>query len=191
MGNNMIRIEVENLSDVQRIFIEADKKLQRSAVSAVNATAKQVKEQLFVLPIVLGTGLAAELVKSRIRIKNATIDNPEATLTPSSYGIAVSQYRYMPERVGERATVARIRIQWIDGLKTAAGFINPRGKLAMPLRSRNHKKKKLDPPQEALGPSIASAFKQLSDDELRRKASDMLREKFQRFIERNYIESGS
>ena len=178
----MIRLEVENLNEVQRALVAENKRLQAVAIRAINQAARDIKDQLLVLPIALATGLPGDLLKRAIRQNNAKASNPEATLVPSSAGVLVTKYRYLAEPTGADRTRSRIKVAWVDGLKTAAGFINQLGPEGLPWRTRSSKGK--IPPQLAIGPSVAAAFKQIADEQLRREGAAILEARFKKFIER-------
>jgi hypothetical protein len=179
----MIRLDVDNLSDVQRAIVAENKRLQAAAIRAINQAARDIKERLLVLPIALATGIPGDDLKRAIRQNNAKASNPEATLVPSSAGVLVTKYRYFPERTGADRTRSRIKVAWVDGLKTAAGFINELGPQGLPWRTRSSKGKIA--PELAIGPSVAAAFKQMVDEDLRRDGAAILEARFKKYIERN------
>lgn len=178
----MIRLDVENLNEVQLAMVKESKRLQIAAIRAINQAARDIKERLLVLPIALATGIPGDHLKGAIRQNNAKASNPEATLVPSSAGVLVTKYRYFPERTGADRTRSRIKVAWVDGLKTAAGFINELGPQGLPWRTKSHKG--AIPPELAIGPSVAAAFKQIADEDLRREGAAILEARFKKFIER-------
>lgn len=114
-------------------------------------------------------------------VKKATAKFENARINFSGAGIPVREYRYSMRRITD--TRAQILVAWVGGgTKVAAGFINPLGKSKMPLSSRSQKaarggkvytyrKRKMT---EALGPSLATAYLALPENEVAAQASTVL-----------------
>lgn len=163
----------------------------------LNTTATQARAQVYVRPL-LSAFPKRKFLNDRMKIKRANRDRMNARIIPSSSGVVVTQYRSWSFEV-INATRARIFVFGLNGKKVAAGFVNPSSPGRMPLSSRSERARNITSRsknlqiksyryalqlQEAMGPSIAYWFKQLTDSGAIRWTNIFMRQEFERRIRR-------
>ena len=161
----MIRVEIGGLQQASQRLSRVERAVLRGVYNAINRSGTAGRKEA-VARISTATGISKKTVRaSFFRPKRAGFKRSTYFSGASSAGIPINEYRYTMERVGygRNKTRARIRVGWVTGgEKIAAGFINPFGRRRLGLRTRGKDGKRLltpDTPAEALGPSIAAAFK--------------------------------
>lgn len=155
-------VYIEGADRLQSLIGALDKEVKRAEVNAVNAMATLARKEI-AQEIGSDTGISSTYVRRSMRISRGSQRLPVARVVPSSAGVPVNEYRYRA-RATSVPTRAQILVGFVGGEKVAAGFINPLSRHKLPLRSRSHKAK-LPKPEIAYGPSIASAFKLLINDD--------------------------
>jgi hypothetical protein len=135
-------------------------------------------------------------------IKRANTRRLNARVIPSSSGVEVTSYKSWSFEVID-ATRARIFVIGPKGRKMAAGFVNPSSRSKFPLATRSQRartSRKFAPQitsyrynwglSEALGPSIAFWFKQLTTSNSIRWVNTFLQQEFERRIRREIAKYG-
>jgi hypothetical protein len=161
----------------------------------LNSTATQARSKLYVAPMLGAFGNRRFLNKSMV-VKRANTRRMNARVIPSSSGVGVTSYKSWSFEPID-ATRARIFVIGPNGRKMAAGFVNPssRGKFPLATRSQRARTSRKFAPQitsyrygwrpgEALGPSIAFWFKQLTTSNSIRWVNTFLQQEFERRIRR-------
>ncbi len=131
------------------------------------------------------TGISRSVVLRNMALKRANPRYPDARINFSGSGVLVRDYRYRSRVVDARHNRAQIVLDWVGGTKVAAGFINPRGRKKTPLSTRSSRTTSRGKTYtynrgrlvDALGPSIASAFKALPEDQVQQQAQARLAER--------------
>lgn len=161
----------------------------------LNSTATQARAKLYVAPMLGAFGSRRFLNRSMV-VKRANTRRLNARVIPSSSGVEVTNYKsWSYEAIN--ATRARIFVIGPGGRKIAAGFVNPssRSKLPLATRSQRARTSRKALPQitsyrynwglsEALAPSIAYWFKQLTSSNSIRWVNTFLQQEFERRIRR-------
>lgn len=171
-----VGIRVVGLEQARARLEAAGRKVEPVLRGALNTTATKGRSERYVKP--LGKSIAGPRVRKALRIKRANSRRLESRIIPSSSGVLVVNYRtWGYEQLS--ATRARIWVRGPNGRKVAAGFVNPSSSRKLPLATRSgrerkvHAKTKLPSirqyryeyrvPEDALGPSTAYWFKQLTN----------------------------
>lgn len=176
-----LRVHITGLTEALADLRATQDEIEKTSVRVVNTAASSIRRKLLVSAMSAKTGIDAKLLTNRIHIRRATAGRAEAIIAPSSAGIEVTHYDWHYTPVPGSLTRAQIKVKWITGIKTAAGFVNPHGKQKLPLRTRTDGGKPYKP-QAALGPSAAAQFKVLVDSDVRQAAQDILRREFEKAI---------
>jgi hypothetical protein len=153
-----VKIVFEGVERAQHLFGLTEREALKAAVSAVNATAAEVRKEML-NETQQATGINMRALQQRSRIRRASTRRAYAEVLASAEGIPVKEYRYRALSTAI-PTRAKIMVDFIGGQKMAAGFINPRSQYKLPLRSKNHSGQ-LRAPEPAWGFSLASAFSRL------------------------------
>ena len=167
---------------------------ERMQINAVNRTGRWVKRVLLVEPLSKATGIKTKILNDRIQLRNATKATPAASIVPSSRGIAARSFRHRAAPVQGSKVRARVMVDWLEGEKVAAGFINPLSTRKLPLATRSVRERKVkkgarnphikqyrynyQTPKNAQGPSAAAMFKVAVTQAMRDQAADKLAEEF-------------
>ncbi|AQZ96558.1 hypothetical protein ACFSB1_10725 [Halopseudomonas phragmitis] len=152
---------------------------------ALNTTATSARRERYTKP--LRVALPSRRLNRRLVIKRARRGRMDARIIPSSSGIAVTEYSRWGFDPIDR-TRARVWVMGPSGKKIAAGFVNPSGRRQAPLGTRSEKRgaKRTYTYQRALGealaPSAAFWFKQLSGGATVRWVNGFLQREFERRI---------
>lgn len=161
----------------------------------LNTTATQARAKLYVAPM-LGAFGSRRFLNKKMIVKRANTRRMNARVIPSSSGIEVTSYKSWSYEAID-AVRARIFVIGPNGRKMAAGFVNPSSRSKFPLATRSERartsRKRL--PEitsyryrwrlgEALGPSIAYWFKQLTTSNSIRWVNSFLQQEFERRIRR-------
>lgn len=170
-------VRSDGFDSVLRNLDLLDEDIRRSGRSAVNKTLTAIRKKL-VNEIHRDTGINKRYLRTRLKVRRAGLRRRSGYVVPSSASVPVAEYRGVTlESVSP--TRARIYVPWVGGgRKLAAGFVNPRGKMRVPLRSRSHKGR-LRSPEPALGPSVAAAVSELFDDDFRAEVQHVLAANFE------------
>lgn len=167
----------------------------RMEVNALNRAGRWIARVLLVEPISKATGIRKTILADRISLRQASTGLPVARIVPSSHGIPARCYRHRAEPVDSSGVRARILVDWIEGEKVAAGFINPASTRRLPLATRSVRERNLKKPakhnphikqyrynyvvpQDAMGPSAAALFRAIDGPGLRTQAADKVVEEF-------------
>lgn len=150
--------------------------LEPAMRGALNATATRVRRERYVQP--LNKSLKGKLVRSSMRIKRARRGMMNARIIPSSSGVPVTRYASWGYDPIDK-TRARLWVRAPNGRKIAAGFVNPASVAKRPWRTRGLTRRTAGSLPEALGPSVAYWFRQLSDRETVRWTNSFLQQEFE------------
>ena len=167
----------------------------RIEVNALNRAGTWIRRYLLVEPLSKATGIRRAILNDRIALRRASTNLPAARIVPSSHGIPARCYKHRADPVDGSGTRARIMVDWIEGEKVAAGFINPASTRRLPLATRSVRERnlkgrpKLNPhikeyrynyvvPQNAMGPSAAALFRVVDTATLHSDAADRVAYEF-------------
>ncbi|GEM_PF-2837750 len=174
-------VTTTGLTEIIRQLDELGRQGDTIARSAASAAARQLRDNYIVQALAGATGISTAIVRKAAAVKKATPKYEAARINFSGSGIPVREYNYRARRT-RHPTRAQILVDWIGGgEKVAAGFINPLG-TGVPLSTRNqragrngktytYRKGKMT---EALGPSLATAYLALPENEVATRAADAL-----------------
>ena len=171
------------LTGLEDILIQLDRIGKEGDEIAREASTKAATllRQNYLVSMIRGeVGISRNVIMRYTKLKKATAKYEHARINFSGAGVPVSEYNYRQQRVSE--TRARIIIDWVGGEKVAAGFINPKGKKAAPLSSRNQRTTKNGKtytykntrPEEALGLSIATLYQALPSGDIEKEAVKLM-----------------
>lgn len=167
----------------------------RMEINAVNRAARWARRVLLIEPMAKATGIRKVILGDRIALRVATTTVPAASIVPASHGIPARCYRHRAEAVDGSGTRARIVVDWWQGEKIGAGFINPASKRRLPLATRSVRERKLKKParlnphikqyryeyavpRDALGPSAAALMQVVVDDRVHEQVAEKVAEEF-------------
>jgi hypothetical protein len=187
MANNII---VSGLNETINMLDSLSKGADQLTRQASTEAANDLRDTWLIGEISGGTGIGRGVIRKNARITRASVKWPGAKIYFSSAGIPVEEYRYSRKGAGANAARSQILVDWITGgQKVAAGFINQFGKRQMPLSTRNEKRKggktytynKEEYGQEqmtaAMGPSLATAYLDLPENEVQNQAQVRLNDR--------------
>lgn len=176
-----------------------EKRFERIQINSTNRAARWVKRVLLVEPFSEATGVRRVIFNDRIRINLANRNVPEASIVPSSDSIPARCYRHRADPVDGSKVSARVLVDWWQGEKIAAGFINPSSDRKLPLATRSVRARKLTArskrphikeyryeywtPEDANGPSAAALFRVAVDNSSREQAADRLAFEFNKDLD--------
>ncbi|WP_312957326.1 hypothetical protein [Stutzerimonas nitrititolerans] len=176
-----------------------EKRFERIQINSTNRAARWVKRVLLVEPFSEATGVRRVIFNDRIRINLANRNVPEASIVPSSASIPARCYRHRADPVDGSKVSARVLVDWWQGEKIAAGFINPSSDRKLPLATRSVRARKLTArskrphikeyryeywtPEDANGPSAAALFRVAVDNSTREQAADRLAFEFNKDLD--------
>ena len=176
----MNNVEIEGLENAKAQILALAAGMEKAGAQALNAAAREAKTRLLEPLLNSKAGLLDKtLIARRLFINTATASRLESGVKSGSWGITVPAYRYTLKRSAV-PTRAQVMIQWVNGLKVAAGFINPRGARQAPLRTRSQRGQYIYPTQRpvtALGPSAAAIFKVVVNEQIKQQAAELLTQK--------------
>lgn len=157
----MIEMEIRGAKQVINALRAVPKEIQRAKINALNQTAtatrKAIAQELSQVTGIKRGGKGG--AQQRMKIKRAKRRYPNARIIPSSSGVEMPFYRKVTaEPVSGSPTVARALIPWFGGRKVVAGFINPAHDPNKVLRTITPKGL-MQKPEEAIGPSVAAAWR--------------------------------
>jgi hypothetical protein len=157
----------------------------------LNTGATATRTERYVKPL-RGTIKPAQARKA-LRVKRANSRRLNSRIIPSSSGVPITNYQSWGFDPID-ATRARIWVKGPNGKKVAAGFVNPssRGKLPLANMSSRARNKSTGskaysykvPLGEAMAPSVAYWFKQLSGNQTIRWTNIFLQKEFEKRIRR-------
>lgn len=194
-----IQVSLHGLEMAKARLAEVSRKVEPVARGALNTTATKVRAERYVKPLMGSMGRRAWL-NAKIKVKRANSRRFESRLIPSSSGVDVSNYKsWGYDTISP--TRARIWVRGPRGQKVAAGFVNPRGDLRRPLSTRSERARNLKRPgrnrsphvrsyryemglTNAMAPSVAFWFKQLTSTQTIRWTNTFLQQEFERRIKR-------
>ena len=176
-----------------------EKRFERIQINSTNRAARWVKRVLLVEPFSEATGVRRVIFNDRIRFNLANRNVPEASIVPSSASIPARCYRHRADPVDGSKVSARVLVDWWQGEKIAAGFINPSSDRKLPLATRSVRARKLTArskrphikeyryeywtPEDANGPSAAALFRVAVDNSTREQAADRLAFEFNKDLD--------
>lgn len=176
-----------------------EKRFERIQINSTNRAARWVKRVLLVEPFSEATGVRRVIFNDRIRINLANRNVPEASIVPSSASIPARCYRHRADPVDGSKVSARVLVDWWQGEKIAAGFINPSSDRKLPLATRSVRARQLTArskrphikeyryeywtPEDANGPSAAALFRVAVDNSTREQAADRLAFEFNKDLD--------
>ncbi|WP_313315287.1 hypothetical protein [Stutzerimonas nitrititolerans] len=176
-----------------------EKRFERIQINSTNRASRWVKRVLLVEPFSEATGVRRVIFNDRIRINLANRNVPEASIVPSSASIPARCYRHRADPVDGSKVSARVLVDWWQGEKIAAGFINPSSDRKLPLATRSVRARKLTArskrphikeyryeywtPEDANGPSAAALFRVAVDNSTREQAADRLAFEFNKDLD--------
>lgn len=165
-----LRVRVVGVEQATKRLAEINKSVDPVLRGALNTTATKTRAEQYAKPLknVIKSGGGQPLINSRLKVKRANRRFMNSRIIPSGAGIEATAYRnwgYNP--------VDKTRGQiWVGGVggarKLAAGFVNPSSKKKLPWQTRSEKRtanktysygREI---QEALAPSTAYWFKQMT-----------------------------
>ena len=168
------KVKVVGVEQAQKRLEAQAEKIDPGVRGALNTTATHTRAEMYVKP--MATALTGKKTRSRMVIKRANSRWIQSRIIPSSSGVEVLEYRRWGYDPIEK-TRGRIWVRGPSGRKVAAGFVNPSGRKKKPLITKSEKARNLKRPpkfdqrksylykkplQDALGPSVAYWFKQLT-----------------------------
>lgn len=185
----MLAIQVQGLELAKRRLEEAGRKIDPVLRGALNTTATKSRQNYYTKA--LSPAIGGPRTRRAIRVKRARRGLMNARLIPSAAGIPVPYYKgwwFEPINL----TRARVWVRGPDGMKVAAGFVNPSSKNQLPLATRSAKakrgggeyRKNYKQLQLALGPSAAYWFRKLTTAKTVRFVNADLQREFERRIVR-------
>lgn len=175
-----VGVKLQGTSFARAQLATVNRKVDPVLRGALNTTATSTRREEYATPLLKAFRTRAFL-NAKLKIKRARSRRMEARIIPSSSGIRVSAYRgWSYEAIS--ATRARVFVTGPNGKKLAAGFVNPSSAGKKPLYNQSRRGKYVYSRrlQEAIGPSIAYWFKQLSTAQLRRRTGAFLQREFER-----------
>lgn len=165
------------LNQLDALGKEGDKIAREAATRA----ATLLRQNFLVGLISEQTGISRSVIMRYTYIKRATPKYEHARINFSGAGVEVGEYRYQIKKLD--ATRAQILVDWLGGMKVAAGFVNPSSKSKKPLRTRSQKTLKSGKGYtyetalgNALGPSLATAYLAIPSQAIDREAQKFLGE---------------
>lgn len=170
----------ESINTLEQLGAQGNSVANRAA-----SQAAQLVRDNYLVPVLAGaTGISSAIVRQHTGVKRASNKYPAARVNFSGAGIPVREYQFTRRVVNARNNRAQIIVRWIGGRdKVAAGFINPGGR-GVPLSTRNEKRQgaktyryRLGVLTEAMGPSLATAYQALPDNDVNRQADAYLSER--------------
>lgn len=188
MANNNVIVSGldETISMLDSLGKGADALTRQASTEAAN----DLRDTWIISELSGKTGISRGVIRKNARIARASAKWPGAKIYFSSAGIPVEEYNYTRKTAGINATRSQILVDWVTGgKKVAAGFINQYGKRKMPLSTRNEKRKggktysynKDEYGQEqrsaAMGPSLATAYLDLPQNEVQNQAQVRLNDR--------------
>lgn len=176
-----MKVELSGLDAVLNQLHKLGKEGDKIAREAATRAATLVRQNFLVGLISEQTGISRSVIMRYTYIKRATPKYEHARINFSGAGIEVGEYRYQIKKLD--ATRARILVDWLGGMKIAAGFVNPSSKNKHPLRTRSHKTSRSGKGysyetglSKALGPSLATAYLAIPSQAIDREAQKFLGE---------------
>lgn len=179
----------------QARLAEMGKKIDPVLRGALNTTATKTRAVRYVKP--LSRSIKGVRVRRAMRVKRANTRRMESRVIPSSSGIRVLEYAGWGFDPID-ATRARIWVRSPSGRKVAAGFVNPASLKKLPLSTRSSKttargktytyKRVLS---DALGPSAAYWFKQLTGADTVRWVNTFLQQEVEKRIRKELAKANS
>lgn len=185
-----VSVSAYSVTAASRQLRESGRKIDPVLRGALNTTATKTRAEQYVRP--LRTTVRGKRLRQSLVIKRANRRWMQSRIIPSSAGIKVSEYSkwgYDPID----ATRARIWVMGPNGRKIAAGFVNPSSAGKKPLRTRSEARQRSRTYTystgltEALGPSAAYWFRQLSDGQTVRWVNRFLQQEFERRVRRELL----
>lgn len=193
-----LSVKVVGLDMARARLAEQGRKVDPVLRGALNTTATKGRTERYVKP--LSGSLKGANVRRALKVKRANSRRMNARIIPSSSGVDVIDYRSWGFD-SINATRARIWVRGPDGRKVAAGFVNPSSSGKRPLATRSDKARNFKQPERnktpgitryryelgltnAMGPSVAYWFKQLSSSATVRWINIFLQQEFERRIKR-------
>lgn len=201
-GGLRIGITPQGFDAAKKQLEAVGRKIDPVLRGALDTTASEARKRKYT-PVIAPMFKNRSFVNKRIVIKrvNARKGRFDARLIPSSSGVEVTDYR----RWGAQpisATRARILVGVFRGQKVAAGFINPASAGRRPLATRSSATRNIISRggnftyrygagprglMEAMGPSVAWFFKQLTDSQTVGWVNRTLQAEFQRRMRRELL----
>lgn len=194
-----MEVSLPHFEDGPAAFGIDEKLFERIQINSTNRAARWVKRVLLVEPFSEATGVRRVIFNDRIRINLANRNVPEASIVPSSASIPARCYRHRAAPVDGSKVSARVLVDWWQGEKIAAGFINPSSDRKLPLATRSVRARKLTArskrphikeyryeyrtPEDANGPSAAALFRVAVDNGTREQAADRLAFEFNKDLD--------
>jgi len=181
-----VSVRALGYADAQRRLRNAGRRLEPVLRGTLNTTATKTRAERFVRP--MKSTIKGKRLRQALKIKRANTRRTQSRIIPSSSGVLISDYAKWGYDAID-ATRGRIWVTGPNGKKVAAGFVNPSSAGRKPLITRTSKRgrsrtytygKKL---QEAMGPSAAYWFKQLSDRATINWTNAFLQKEFKRRVE--------
>lgn len=178
---------------------EAGKKVGPVLRGALNTTATKTRAEMYVKP--MATTLTGKKTRSLMVIKRANSRWMQSRIIPSSAGVEVLEYRSWGYDPIDK-TRGRIWVRGPSGRKVAAGFVNPSGRKKKPLITKSEKARNLKRPpkfdqrksylynkplQDALGPSVAYWFKQLTTQRTINWVNAYLQQEFNKRLQKELL----
>jgi hypothetical protein len=177
----------ETMRQLEALGAKADNVVRQAATEA----ATDLRDTWLLREVSGKTGISRAFVRRQARVTRASKKYVGARIFFSSAGIPVEEYNHSRRNAGANSSRSQILVDWVTGgQKVAAGFINQHGKRQQPLSTRNEKRKgqktytygkgKMT---DAMGPSLAAAYLDLPEHEVRRQAEVRLTERLSYYLE--------
>lgn len=172
------RVRIDGLERAVKQFEGLGRKMDPVMRGTLNTTATQSRSKQF-MPKLQKVIPNKAFLRKRLVVKRAGRNRNDSRLIPSSSGIPL---HYFADWVALRVapTRAKIFVRGINGRRLAAGFINPSSKKQLPLRTRGFRGANGNVYKEALGPSLAAFFRQVTNADSYRWINQFLQAEFER-----------
>lgn len=175
-------VSLHGMDGIKGMFDALPDELRKAGRNAINKTLRRQRATV-ANTIAAQTGLPKPVVTQAFRLSLAKANLLQGRLVASTAGIPITLY------TGWRATPVthnawRVEVPWVQGgMKVAAGFVNPNYDPARPLSTRLRKGKGKGKPADALGPSVAAAFKTMNDESLHTLVRGQLLDEYAKSIQ--------
>lgn len=185
----MSAVTVTGLNDILNQLNNIGRDGDKVAREAATRAATLLRQNYLVSLIKEQTGLKRSVIMDFSYVKKATPKYAHARINFSGAGIPVLEYRYQTRRLSD--TRAQILVDWLGGMKVAAGFVNPKGKNKVPLSSRSQRTTKNGKtyiyrntkPEDALAPSLATIYLDIPRQAIERESQDALSEELMALLD--------
>jgi hypothetical protein len=174
-----VDLSLKGVNGAMQTLRDAGKRVDPVVRGTLNSTATLARNKQY-LPKLSRIYPQKAFLRQRLVVKRAGLKRTDARVIASSSGVALEHFAdWIAYRLS--ATRARLYVRTLTGRRVAAGFINPSSKNQKPLRTRGFNgangRKTFKP---ALGPSVASVFKQLTNAQLLRWVNAYMQQEFSR-----------